>query len=138
MSEYYDNKDEQERVILTSVFERNTSYGMDSLEELKELVKTAGAETVGVLTQNMESANNTTYLGTGKLDELKTMIMAYDLEIENLEKAINDILNLYKKEKLDNRKIEIIEELEQEQDADKKKKLEKELSNIIIELAKIK
>ncbi|MBR3162635.1 MAG: DNA primase [Clostridia bacterium] len=67
-----------------------------------------------------------------------TMIMAYDLEIDNLEKAINDILNSYKREKLDNRKLEIIEELEQELDADTKKSLEKELSSIINELAKIK
>ena len=67
-----------------------------------------------------------------------TAIMAYDLEIENLEKAIYDILKLYKKEKLDSRKLEIIQELEQELDLDKKRSLEKELSNIIIELAKIK
>ena len=67
-----------------------------------------------------------------------TMIMAYDLEIDNLEKAINDILNLYEREKLDNRKMEIIEELEQDLDEETKKSLEKELSSIIIELAKIK
>ena len=81
----------------------------------------------------------------GILDELDeqtrnhaTMIMAYDLEIDNLEKAINDILNLYKREKLDNRKLEIIEELEQDLDNERKRSLEKELSSIIIELAKIK
>ena len=67
-----------------------------------------------------------------------TMIMAYDLEIDNLEKAINDILNLYKREKLDDRKLEIIEELEQNLDEENKKSLEKELSSIILELAKIK
>ena len=58
--------------------------------------------------------------------------------LEDSEKAINDILNLYKREKLDNRKFEIIEELEQDIDENKKLELEKELSNIIIELAKIK
>ena len=67
-----------------------------------------------------------------------TAIMAYDLEIENVDKAINDILNLYKREKLENRKLEIIEELEKELDSDAKKNLERELSDIILKLAKIK
>lgn len=67
-----------------------------------------------------------------------TEIMAYDFEIDNLEKAINDILNLYRREKLDNRKFEIIEELESDIDAEKKKSLENELNSIIIDLAKIK
>ena len=67
-----------------------------------------------------------------------TEIMAIDLEIENLEKAINDILNLYKREKLDNRKMQILEELENDIDLEKKNSLEKELNSIIIELDKIK
>ena len=67
-----------------------------------------------------------------------TEIMSIDLEIENLEKAINDILNLYKREKLDNRKLQILEELEKEIDSDEKISLEKELNNIIIELVKLR
>ena len=67
-----------------------------------------------------------------------TMVMATDYEIDNLEKAVDDILQKYEKEKLDNRKQEILKQLEIEEDADKKKELGKELSNIIITLAKIK
>lgn len=67
-----------------------------------------------------------------------TMVMATDYEIDNLEKAVDDILQKYEKEKLDNRKQEILKQLEIEEDVDKKKKLGKELSNIIITLAKIK
>ena len=61
-----------------------------------------------------------------------------DYEIDNLEKAVDDILQKYEKEKLDNRKQEILKQLEIEEDVDKKKELGKELSNIIITLAKIK
>ena len=67
-----------------------------------------------------------------------TMIMAEDYEIENLEKAIDDIMQSYEKDKLDKRKFEILELLEKTNDINEKKKLESELSNIIIRLAKIK
>ena len=67
-----------------------------------------------------------------------TMVMATDYEIENRDKAVDDILSKYEKERLDNRKQEILKQLEIEQDDAKKKQLGKELSNIIIALAKIK
>ena len=67
-----------------------------------------------------------------------TRIMAEDYEIDNLEKAIDDIIQIYEKEKLTNKKIQILELLEQTTDINKKSELEKELSNIIIMLAKIK
>ncbi len=67
-----------------------------------------------------------------------TMIMAEDYGIENLEKAINDIIQNYEKEKLNERKFEILELLEEDLEKDEKISLEKELSDIIIKLAKIK
>ena len=68
-----------------------------------------------------------------------TKIMAEDYEITDLEKAIDDIMKSYKKEKLNDRKVEIIEKLENEQlDEIEKKEMESELSNIIISLAKMK
>ena len=67
-----------------------------------------------------------------------TMVMATDYEIENIDKAVDDILSKYEREKLDNRKQEILRQLETEQDNEKKSQLGKELSNIIISLAKIK
>ena len=66
------------------------------------------------------------------------MIMADDYEIDDLEKAIDDIIQTYKREKLNNRKFEILELIEQTTDINQKKELEKELSNIIIRLASIK
>lgn len=67
-----------------------------------------------------------------------TMIMAEDYEIEDLEKAIDDIIQAYKRDKLNNRKLEILELLEKTSNIEEKKELEKELSNIIITLARIK
>ena len=68
-----------------------------------------------------------------------TMIMADDYEIKDIEKAIDDIIQSYEKEKLNERKFQILEELENENiDEVQKKEYEKELSDIIIKLAKIK
>ena len=67
-----------------------------------------------------------------------TMVMATDYEIDNIEKAVDDILLKYEREKLDNEKQKILKQLEEEQDNERKKELGKKLSNIIIALAKIK
>ena len=67
-----------------------------------------------------------------------TEIMADDYEIEDVEKAIDDIIQSYEKEKLNNRKFEILELLERNTEQESKKNLEKELSDIIIRLARIK
>ncbi len=67
-----------------------------------------------------------------------TYIMAYDFEITDYNKAVEDILTLYEKEKLLNRKIEILKQIETAEDRTQQIELEKELSNVIIQLAKIK
>ena len=41
------------------------------LRELEELAKTAGVEVVGYLVQNRKSPDAATYIGDGKLEELK-------------------------------------------------------------------
>ena len=67
-----------------------------------------------------------------------TMVMATDYEIENTEKAVEDILIKYERERLNSIKQNILKQLETEQNEETKKKLGKELSEIIISLAKIK
>ena len=67
-----------------------------------------------------------------------TMVMATDYEIENIDKAVDDILSKYERERLDNRKQKILKQLEIEEDTEKKKELGKELNNIINALARIK
>lgn len=78
MAQFYENKNEEERVILAAVHGRFESDIEASLDELSELVKTAGAVSVGRIEQNLEAANPVTYLGKGKLEELKTMLVALD------------------------------------------------------------
>ena len=51
-----------------------TSVTDESLDELEELAKTAGAVTVGRLIQNREMIHPGTYLGKGKLEELAFLI----------------------------------------------------------------
>lgn len=75
---------------------------------------------------------------SGEVQSHITMIMAYDFEIINPDKAIEDLIVVYEKEKLNNRKTEIINKLEQENDQDQKRELEKELNDIIMTLVKIK
>ena len=70
--------------------------------------------------------------------QFKKLMEQTEQDIENAEKAVDDILQKYEKERLDNRKQEILKQLETEQDGEKKKQLGKELSNIIVALAKIK
>lgn len=67
-----------------------------------------------------------------------TEILAEDYEIDNIEKAIDDIIQSYEKDKINERKFQILGLLETDLGAEQKKELEKELSDIIIKLAKIK
>ena len=67
-------------------------------------------------------------------------ILVTDYEINSVEKCIEDVINIYNKERLSNRKSEIIKALENSSSLTKEEiaKLEQTLSEIIIELAKNK
>lgn len=53
----------------------------ESIAELKELAKTAGAEVVGVLVQNKDKPENKAYLGEGKLEELRLAAETLDADL---------------------------------------------------------
>ena len=74
MADFYENKQVTEEVILVGVALGETSVTDESLDELEELAKTAGAVTVGRLIQNREMIHPGTYLGKGKLEELAFLI----------------------------------------------------------------
>ena len=65
-----------EKVILVGVSETSGADAEESLHELYELAKTAGAETVGRVIQTREYEHPTTYVGSGKLEEIKELIEA--------------------------------------------------------------
>ncbi|HCY60092.1 MAG TPA: GTPase HflX, partial [Lachnoclostridium sp.] len=74
MAELIEIGEQQERVILFAASTNDSDDTEESVEELKELVKTAGAETVGTVIQNRENIHPGTYLGKGKIQELKEMV----------------------------------------------------------------
>ena len=68
-----------------------------------------------------------------------TEILADDYELDDIEKAIDDVMQKYEKEKLNERKLQIIQLLEEpEKTVEEKNELGKELNDIIIRLAKMK
>lgn len=67
-------EDVEEKVILVGVSEQDGDDAEDSVEELKELVKTAGATVVGTLIQKREKIHPGTYVGTGKVAEIEELI----------------------------------------------------------------
>ena len=75
MAEIYENQEEQERVILVAVALGEEALARDSLQELAELVKTAGAASVGEFIQKRQSIDIATYIGSGKVTELRETIL---------------------------------------------------------------
>lgn len=74
MAETIKIEDIEEKVILVGVSEQDGDDAEDSVEELKELVKTAGAAVVGTLIQKREKIHPGTYVGTGKVAEIEELI----------------------------------------------------------------
>ena len=74
MQELFDICEEQERVILVAVQRESDDDTEKSVDELKKLADTAGALTVGRLIQKRESVQAGTYIGKGKIQELKEMV----------------------------------------------------------------
>ncbi|HEY4760554.1 MAG TPA: GTPase HflX [Thermoguttaceae bacterium] len=90
-----------EAAILVGVLLPSRQLETQPLEELEGLAETAGVRVVGRLTQRREAPDAATYLGKGKVDELKILSAAKDADVvifdndlspgqtRNLEKALN-------------------------------------------------
>lgn len=78
MAEIFETKQMRERVILVGVSAHDNDDTVQSLDELGELAATAGAVTVGRLIQNREAPHPGTYLGKGKIEELRQLIWEED------------------------------------------------------------
>lgn len=85
MSEYFYTEKEAERAILVGValqdagisYERMNEY----LDELAFLAETAGAQTVKIFTQNLDKPVNSTFIGKGKLEEIRQYIEDYGADL---------------------------------------------------------
>lgn len=73
MTVTYKTEEEKERVILVAVDVEDGTDVEKSLNELNELAETAGAVAVGSLIQKRESVHAGTYIGKGKIADLKEM-----------------------------------------------------------------
>ncbi|MDR1548875.1 MAG: GTPase HflX [Hungatella sp.] len=101
MAELIELKEVEERVILVAVSTGDENDAQASLDELEELVKTAGAVTVDKVIQNRERIHPGTYLGKGKIEEIKDRIWELDAtgivcddelspaQLRNLEEALD-------------------------------------------------
>ena len=101
MAELVEMKDVTERVILFAASTSDSDDTERSLDELEELVDTAGAVTVGRMIQNRDRIHPGTYLGKGKIEELReqawelsaTGVICDDelspAQLRNLEEALD-------------------------------------------------
>ena len=66
----------EERVVLIGVQTGDNDNVEESLNELEELASTAGAVTVGKIIQNREAVHPGTYIGKGKIEEVRALVYA--------------------------------------------------------------
>lgn len=78
MTKLYDLDETTERVILVGVQTNQNDDTAQSLEELEELVETAGAVCVGTIIQNRDRIHPGNYVGTGKVEEIRDLLYALD------------------------------------------------------------
>lgn len=74
MTQLHEIKEQEERVILLGVATQENDDTEESLSELSELAKTAGAVTLAKVIQNRESVHPGTYIGKGKIKEVRELI----------------------------------------------------------------
>ena len=79
----YDTAIKPETAVLVSVITPGVSdeTATEYLEELEFLVSTAGGITKGIFTQKLTSPDRATFVGSGKLDEIKEFIQAEEIDI---------------------------------------------------------
>ncbi len=95
-----ETREAEERVVLVAVRQSDNDNTEESLDELEELASTAGAVSVARIIQNRESVHPGTYVGKGKLEEIRQAICEYDAtgiicddelspaQIKNLEEVL--------------------------------------------------
>src|SRR6195952_229363 len=80
---FYDTAVKQEKVVLVGIITPNETPEQEKeyLEELQFLVETAGGQTVKNFTQKMLRPERATFVGTGKLEEIKEFVIAEEIDI---------------------------------------------------------
>mgnify|MGYP001000209201 FL=1 len=78
MAKTYNTEEIEERFVLVGVAWSEDDDTKESLEELSELVDTAGAISVGIIIQNREKIHPATYIGKGKIEEVRELVFDTD------------------------------------------------------------
>jgi GTP-binding protein HflX len=80
---FYDTAVKQEKAVLVGVITPNESEEMEKehLEELEFLASTAGALTVTHFTQKLQRPDRATFVGSGKLEEIKAYVIEEEIDI---------------------------------------------------------
>ena len=103
MGDYWDHRPYPESAILVGVItqEQSAEQAQEYLDELAFLAETAGAETRAVFTQRLEVPHPKTFIGSGKLVEVREYVKAEEIDIvifddeltpsqlRNIEKELN-------------------------------------------------
>lgn len=77
---YLENKEVAEKALLVTVDTGDFDVE-SSQDELEELAKTAGAEVLGRMSQKRDSPDNATYVGTGRLEEIRQFCEMNDIDL---------------------------------------------------------
>ncbi len=75
-----ENTDHKEKYILVAVASGDEEAAWDSLDELSDLLDTAGGETVMQAVQNLAHPDKSTYIGKGKAQEIRESIEIHDAD----------------------------------------------------------
>jgi len=80
---FYDTAVKQERAVLVGVIKQyeTDEQTKEYLEELQFLVETAGAETVKTFTQKLQKPDRSTFVGAGRLEEIKAFVTEEEIDI---------------------------------------------------------
>ncbi len=97
----FETAEKEERLILVAVVTSDGDETIQSLDELEELGQTAGAVTVAKVVQNREKVHPGTYIGKGKIEEVRNLVLNTNADTvvcddelspaqnHNLEEALN-------------------------------------------------
>jgi GTPase len=103
MADFFDTSPVQERAVLVGIIDKNQDERevADYLDELAFLTETAGAVPVRFFTQKIDSPNPRTFIGSGKLEEIRNFVVENEIglvifddelsptQLRNLDKELN-------------------------------------------------
>ena len=83
MGDYWDHREYPETAVLVGVIigRQTEEMAVEYLEELAFLAETAGAEPKAIFTQRLEVPHPKTFIGSGKLNEVKEFVKQEEIDM---------------------------------------------------------